>query len=158
MVYKEEHWSAPDEMASEFEVHDFLFGLVRLTKPLVVVETGSYKGHASRIIGLALRGNNRGTLYTCDTDLEMVKATIKMTEGLPVVVSGLPSWKLLSAIKNVDLAFLDSSTDRAEEAKLLNLAPGAIVVLHDARRDYGPLPWASAFFPTPRGLRVYFTS
>lgn len=77
MTYREGLWSAPDIMASEYETFDLLYGLVRLSKPSLCFESGCYLGHGSEAINRALVKNRNGCLITCDTDLQMVQATLK---------------------------------------------------------------------------------
>jgi predicted O-methyltransferase YrrM len=156
--YREGLWSAPDEMATEYETCDFLFGLVRLCKPRVVIETGCYHGYATAAIGAALKLNGHGRLATCDIDPSFVKlVTTEMnTMDVPVSVFGVTGLKLCQDTENVDLAFLDSSGDRAAEAAALHMAPNGFVVVHDAARRYKmPLEWTHIYFPTPRGLSLY---
>src|SRR3990167_7989976 len=52
---------------TEVEISEFLYSLVRILKPKLVLETGTHKGISSTYIGQALRDNNRGgKLITCE--------------------------------------------------------------------------------------------
>src|SRR5258708_3945530 len=61
-------------MAIELEVGEFLNALVRMTKPSIVVETGTHKGFSTLMIAQALKANGKGHLYTFDlTDYGIMK-------------------------------------------------------------------------------------
>lgn len=126
--------TADDEMASEHEVYDFLYGLVRLLKPAVVLETGSYKGGATRLMAQAAKDNGVGEIHTCDTNPDMLEETLRSIYGLPATAILCSGLDLISVLDNIGLAFIDSSGDRVAEVQALNLAPGGVVVLHDAKR------------------------
>lgn len=165
-AYLEGLWSAPDAWASEYETFEFLHGLVRLLKPLIVLETGCYKGHSTAAIAKALSANKQGILFSCDTNPERVAEAQKAVSGFytacrkpAAIISECTGEDLIRDVQNVDLAFLDSSGDRVAEAKGLRLSDRGIVVLHDARRDtykeiLEALHWQSVFVDTPRGLAI----
>ena len=160
MTYKEGLWSSTDEWAAEIEVGDFLYGLVRLTKPILVLETGCYNGDSSYRIAEALKENGVGTLNTCDTDRTKVDETKKRVNGLEVRVHHCSGYDLARTIAKVNIAFLDSSGDRTEEALALNMTSPGWVVLDDAKRDTyrqieTKLGWRSIYFTTPRGLALF---
>jgi predicted O-methyltransferase YrrM len=160
-------WRAPDEMASEYEVGDFLYGLIRLLKPQTVLETGCYRGDTTSHLLTALKANRQkqALLFTCDTN----EACRSITEqclseikgwGVATFVMDLTGEQLARTVADVDLAFLDSSGDRLAEAKALRMKLGGIVVLHDARRPVKEaiekeLGWKSIFIGTPRGLAIF---
>lgn len=154
-------WSAPDGMASEFELGDFMYGLVRLLKPNLVIETGCYNGDTSRRIGEALLENGDGRLVSCDTSIERVVSAQSICVGLPVTILNTHGLDIITK-HPCDLAFIDSGNDatRVEECKALKMSPGGIIVLHDARRsaydDLCAIGWKSWFIPTPRGVAVFF--
>lgn len=62
------------------------YGLVRLTQPDVVVETGVCDGFSSRFLLLAMERNGRGTLHSIDLpsqDVELVPGGARQTDRLP---------------------------------------------------------------------------
>ena len=63
-------WSMIDGWTAEVETLEFLYALVRLTKPWICLETGAWHGHAASAIGRALRENGFGTLYTLECEGE----------------------------------------------------------------------------------------
>lgn len=157
-IESDPRYSAPDAMATEYEVADFMYGLVRLLKPEVLIETGCYRGDMSVVIGKALLANGSGCLYTCDTDPEMVNITENRVKNLPVKVIQCTGHSLCNYTESVDLAFLDSSGDRFQEALALKMSDSGVVVLHDAIRPYD---LESIFprvvsMPTPRGLKIFY--
>lgn len=156
--------SAPDLMASEYEVSEFLGALVRLLKPKVIIETGCYQGHSTRKMAEAVKENGVGHFWTCDTDTEKCKETGDAVSELPVgieICSGLELIERISGVRSIDLAFIDSSGDRVAEVQALQLSPGAVVVLHDSKRpQYKPIwtahPWRVIWeIPTEQGLTLF---
>ena len=57
--------------ATEGEVLQLLYALVSATKPEVCVETGTYAGHGTSAIARALEANDRGHLWTVESDPEV---------------------------------------------------------------------------------------
>jgi Methyltransferase domain len=156
-----ELWSARDTSASEFEVGDFLYGLIRLLKPSVVIETGCYLGDTTELMGQALAVNRFGHLWACDLDEKAVIATLLKVHDLPVTVVHSLSSDLLATTQHVDLAFLDGG-DRLKEARSLKHSPRAFVAMHDAKNHNfsqleQELGWKEMFFPIPRGLSLFQT-
>jgi len=52
---------------SEVEMGELLYGLIRMLKPDLVVETGTYKGGATRYMARACKENDSGHVVTCET-------------------------------------------------------------------------------------------
>lgn len=158
-------WSAPDKDATEHEVTAFVAALVRLTKPLLVVETGTYEGHTTVAIAEALDENqDDGRVVSFEVDVDRA---LRVAEGLrdwarvtivaaPITREHVPA--------PVDLAFLDSGMrSRDDDMRVVwpLLRPGGIVLVHDASPDRPPglvrPPGPHAFLEvaTPRGLNVF---
>jgi len=151
--------SAPSAMAVEYETADFLYGLVRLLKPKVILETGCGEGHSTKAMARGVLENERGRVFTCDIENAHVEEILSLQfDVVGFVMHGVI---LCSQVDNVDLAFLDSSGDRVAECAALQLSPKGVVVLHDSKREeYKPIwtmrPWASIWeIDTPRGLAVF---
>lgn len=159
--------TADDEMASEHEVYDFLYGLVRLLKPKVILETGCYKGGATAAMAKAVAENGVGQIDTCDTIYEMVYEMVESVERATsgrlsdVVFVNVEGIDLCRQTPDVDFAFIDSSGDRVAEVNALQLSPNAVVVLHDSNRpQYKPIwtikPWKSIWhIGTEQGITVF---
>ena len=154
-------WGARDAAASEDEVGDFLYGLVRVLKPGVVVETGCYLGDTTLKINKALAENEYGVLYACDIQEKYVNfVRERLGQALRVIVTRQEGISLVKSLPVVHLAFIDSGGDRLEEAKALNLSRHGILVLHDSRhesvKDFGKqLGMVEVFIPTPRGISIF---
>lgn len=155
-------WSQPTRDATEDEVRDFLYGLVRLIKPEICLELGCHEGDASVAIGDALLKNDFGHLDTCDINLDFVEYTAQRVSGLPVSVFHCPARQLASRVSAVDFAFIDSGKERFEEAKLIHFNHNAFMILHDSKQtEYPGLEdfrkvWKQVLtFDTPVGLALF---
>ena len=163
--------TADDEWASEHEVYDFLYALVRLLKPKVILETGYYKGGSLSAMQRAAADNmiptellsceTNGILYENRTHKNSKPLKIHETSGTHYVVKFVTGEELCRATEGVDLAFIDSSGDRVAEVQALNLAPNGVVVLHDAKRpQYQAIktlrPWKAIWeIDTVQGITVF---
>jgi predicted O-methyltransferase YrrM len=171
-----ENWRCYDHMATEYEVLLFLSALVRMLKPKVCIETGTYQGHGTYFIATALRANGWGVLHTAEPDSgqrELANARVHRM--------GVESWVLLYANTGlgmiemvqtpIDFAFLDSNIDtRIGEmvALLPRLTRSGVVAVHDTSTHHaqynGPrVPFLhlaereglqAINFDTPRGLML----
>ena len=115
-------WHASDMLASEDEVFDFLYGLVRILKPLDCFESGSYHGGATVAIARALRENGvEGFLVSCETDPVAFEIVSQATKDLPVDIRSQPG-EIVAATASWDFAFLDGGgcDERFKQAKALN--------------------------------------
>lgn len=160
-------WTAVDEMASEHETGDLLYGLIRMAKPKHAIETGTYKWNAAHQMIMALTFNRRGFLDTCDiverTQLDIGTIgeyhefhNMKGVDMIPMVAENNP----------IDFAFLDSGDDRKAEAVVLydHLANDSIVVIHDTEREreieameylvQSARAYQVLEFHTPRGIGI----
>jgi hypothetical protein len=164
MSYVEEiagkKWESYDGMASEMELGDFMYGLIRELKPRIVLETGCYLGHTSIPMAKALHENKLGVLHTCDTDPKLCDLLRIDTMDLPMEVHNCTGLELACKIDGVGVAFLDSSGDRVQEACALKMHPDGVVVLHDAHRPsfteiVRAKGWRYFKLPTPRGLGLF---
>jgi predicted O-methyltransferase YrrM len=162
-----ELWSAEDYEASENEVADFLYGLVRLLKPGTIVETGCYKGNATKAIANAVRENGFGDFFSCDINGEYVGQVKDMLRlaNLPGLITPVSGETLLKNLPSVDFAFIDSGgEDREAEIELLLplMKPYSIFCLHDTAPQHEKLARLSekiklpkVYLNTPRGLTIF---
>lgn len=155
-MWQQEQWTAPDEMASEYEVGDLLFGLVRMAKPRLVVETGTYQADTSRRIGHALIANGIGRLVTCDI-LDRGAYVDSRCAGLPVRFRQCNSLEL-PELKEADLVFCDSGDTNTRSAEYAKVKSGCIFVMHDTASfpDVGRFVRASdgLTLPYSRGVGI----
>lgn len=163
-------WETRDEQSAEKEVSDFLYALVRLLKPRVVVETGCWKGDSTIAIAKAVKENGRGELFSCDIDEGLVKETNDWLarEGLKASVCRKRGADLIKSFgeDKIDLAFIDSgkSEVRREEIELVipRLKTFGCLVLHDTAPQHtevcrlaGEIRLPGIYLNTPRGLSLY---
>ncbi len=131
-----------DGMAVEVEVAEFLYTLVRLHRPQLVVESGSGRGMASKYIAEALRDNGTGRLITFEPHPEFRAIATARLAGFPAEVRDGDSRDLQPDDPNPDFLFLDSGPDyRAQEIEYWLQQPApcgrVLTAVHDANRDYG---------------------
>jgi len=132
-------------MAIELEVGEFLNSLVRMTKPAVVVETGTHKGFSTLMISQALKANGKGHLYTFDlTDYGVMKECEQFGVASLVTFakgdSAAGISKLSPTVKNIDFLWLDADHSTEAVIKELNAAlpmlrKGTLVAFHDIITD-----------------------
>lgn len=132
-------------MAVEIEVGEFLNSIVRMTKPEVVVETGTHKGFSTLMIAQALKENGKGHLYTFDLKDYGVLKECEQFGMLPLVTftkgdsaAGISS--LSPRVKNIDFLWLDADHSTEAVIKELNAAlpmlrRGTLVAFHDIITD-----------------------
>lgn len=150
----------------ELEVSDFLYGLVRLTKPTLVVETGTYVADSAVSIGKALRDNGVGHLHTCDTN-PLPEARDRL-HNLPVTIHESRGIDLLRHFPLMDFVFIDSGSPAVREEELMslgewNIPPLGIVAWHDACVSYENMyhafapqrNWPHLVFPSIIGVAVF---
>lgn len=153
--YKEGDYLAFNSGGIECEVGEFLYGLVRVTKPKCLLETGTHKGISSSYIGLALKENNQnGQLFTIEFDSQHWQdaENLFVTLGLiPNVTQGrkkvenfdLSDW-------NIDILFLDTEPDQrfAELVRFFpNVKPGGYILIHDLHNHLSQELIPDAKFP-----------
>lgn len=127
-----EGWGWSGDMKTESEVIDLIYSLVRVTKPTVVVETGTYRGHGTQAISKALEANDRGNLWTVEIEPYEYPETPRTT----FVTANSIEWSAKDAPAGINFAFVDCSSDyhdRVEVFKNLwpRMTPGGIICVHD---------------------------
>ncbi|HYM79257.1 MAG TPA: class I SAM-dependent methyltransferase [Candidatus Dormibacteraeota bacterium] len=173
-------WSMYDGMATEVEVLQFLYALIRMLKPATIIETGTYLGYGTAHLALAAAHNDLGCVHTAEPKRELALSAenlfkrldlsdrVRMFVGPGIEMMRSADWGLGS----VDFAFLDSDCGtRIEEmtALLPHLHEGSVVAVHDTsllhqRVNLGPRVPFKVFasnhdmevmnFNTPRGLML----
>jgi len=164
-------WSMIDGKTAEIETLEFLYGLTRLLKPGIVVETGTWHGHMTVAIAKALRQNGFGKLIAFEIDTDACEIARKRisAEGLTPYAEVRSQSSLEAEIEaSIDLLVLDSAlTVRAAEFRRLSplLSPNAFIIFHDTsvthevvRQDVQQLAGeglvSAIMIPSPRGLAV----
>ena len=158
-------WHATDSMASEMEVSDFMYSLVRLLKPGMVVETGCYTGVTSMRMARALKTNRHGRLATCDIQENLVEEMNQAARRrcLPLEAFCISGLELIGRCDAIDLAFIDSGGNREDEVARARAKMNrfGVIALHDTAphhpesriQDAIDLPWL--YMNTPRGLTLF---
>lgn len=135
-------FTAFDMMAVTLEDGDFLYALVRVTKPRLVIECGTGKGISGTFIAEALRDNGQGgRLVSYEPDMMYAaEARVRLRE-LPatVIVSDSEEWDWEA--EPPDLVYIDSHMGRRHDdiERWLTCGYDGLVLVHDAMRLYPEL-------------------
>lgn len=137
-----ELWRMLDSQTTEVEVLEFLRTLVTTLKPKLVVETGTFLGHATVKLAEGLKENGFGKVITIEFDPAIRARAVDRFN-----TSGLASWiesRLESSLETniegtIDLLYSDShlANREAEIRRLLpRLDPRGVLVIHDASSHF----------------------
>ena len=151
-----------DDMSMTREEQEFIYGLVRALKPMLVVETGTYRGLTAEAIGNAIADNGIGELVTIEINPELARQAAERCAGLPVSVVCADCREYASMLwTGIDLLIIDGGEDRRSEEQAFegHLAPGAVIVRHDATNPTGTYLQGDELedwlvLPSARGLAV----
>lgn len=159
-----DRWHSADTDATEDEVSEFVYGLIRGIQPDVCLETGTHLGHTSFQIGSALKKNGQGVLHTYEPQEAKVAQASALCKGLPIVFHAEKSMSPWS-FGEIDFAWFDSLLPlRAAEFDYYYqfMNSRTMVAFHDAGAHHGP--WSDVIrnhpnvkvidLPTPRGCLV----
>jgi predicted O-methyltransferase YrrM len=129
-------WEHDGTKATEGEVLELLYALVRSTKPERCLETGTFAGHGAKAISNALVANDRGSLITIEFDPELAAALREIE--LPrtrFVEADSYEWVCEDAFGAFDFIFVDCGEweHRVEVAAVAYelLAPRGLMLCHD---------------------------
>jgi len=126
-------WTEFDGTSSELEMSELLYGLVRMLKPKLLVETGTYKGFTTAWLADAIKENNYGEFISCDINEEYITLAQKYLSSLELskfVELRCISSYLVEELKEADFIYSDSDYQcRAKEIELAK--KGCIIVIHD---------------------------
>jgi hypothetical protein len=100
----------PDNTAAEPELLSLLFALVGYCRPAVIVEAGTYKGHATMAMAAALKHYKiRGRIWTADVQDYGQRDTVASNEMGHLVTCHIGDLEaMLERSGPPDFAFLDS--------------------------------------------------
>lgn len=129
-----------DEMASAPATIDLLAMLTSFMQPKVVVEAGTYRGHAALAVANVMRAYDSGHLYTADV-YDNFSATLA---DIPILQPYITWWHgdYLAMLEQVpgeiDLAYIDASDPNDSNLRLehagrtyARLAPGGLLLADD---------------------------
>lgn len=149
-------WPAPYQMSVTLEDAEFLYALVRVTKPGRVLELGTGLGVSGFFIASALEANGPGSwLLTVESNAEYRWAAKELLDDLPVRAYADASGPGLE--EAVDLVFIDSGYERrpSDIDEWLGGDFDGLVVVHDANRQYpGLQQGVGVFLPGSDGLWI----
>ncbi len=161
-----EWWHSKDEQATEAEVIEGIYGLMRLLQPEYVIETGSYEGDMSVAISAALAANGHGRLDCIEVDPDRASATAaRVGENTRVHLMRSLDFE---PDAHIDFAWLDSAAEvRREEFMRFrsHMDSRSIVGIHDAGNHHNVPKMQinrlerdgllrAIYLPTPRGLAL----
>lgn len=133
---KQGDWTCTDETASELELQELLYALVRALKPNLVVETGTYLGDATLQLAMACEANGKGRVVTCDTQEKYLAEARKKLARFPVELV-LGSSLDLPELKEADFIFSDSDY-KFRAAEIGRAKKGAVILVHDTKLSFDP--------------------
>ena len=123
-----EGWGYDGSIATEQEVLQTIYALVRVEKPLILVETGTHTGAGTQAMLQGCRDNGRGHIWT----IEYLDTEFVPTDGVTFVRGDSRTW---DAPDEIDFLFLDCGEPEVRIAALTNLwpkvRPGGLVLVHD---------------------------
>lgn len=133
------------DAGTEVEVSEFLYSMVRMLKPNLILETGTHKGISSTFIGQALKDNNKGKIITMEVQqphIDDAKALWKDVGVDDYIIShNQDSLKFnLDPNVQIDILFLDSEPQlRFDEFVHFwpNIVPGGFIFIHDLHTNLG---------------------
>ena len=163
-----EGWNYGGDMSTEGEVLDLLYSLVRVQRPEVCVETGTYHGHGTLAIAKALDKNERGHLWTVENyDLYEYAGHDRVTHVYADSVVWSDQLDTNAPEEAVDFAFVDCGEPdgRLEVFRnmLKHMRKGGLIAVHDTRfyddQFLDALNAATGFpgftFPALNGLTIW---
>lgn len=145
----------------EIEVGEFLYALVRISKPELVYETGTHKGIGAMYLGKGLKDNGFGRLHTHEYEPSHVrdaKRLIELTELADFVVVHQGNSLQINPVGQIDLLFLDTEPQiRFQEFVNLfpHVRPGGFVLIHDLHRHMHQIENEEHGFAWPYGKVPY---
>lgn len=123
----------------EVEVGEFLYGLVRMLKPALILETGTHYGISAAYMGMALRDNGAGWIVTYEFLPENHRIATDFIDKLELdghVVCRLDNVAAIPAHEHqdIDILFLDTEP-QTRFGELLQfydrVKPGGLILIHD---------------------------
>ena len=127
-------YTARHPQSAEDEIGDFLWGVIRLTHPDHVLETGSYEGDTTRRMVDAVTRNGHGLVTTVELDPSRAEAVAKRNPAARVLTGSYDTVDLAPPDGgSYGVAFFDSHWERDREYHAARpfLRAGAVLAFHD---------------------------
>lgn len=140
------------------EEGDFLYGLVRILRPLRCLETGTNIGVSASYTCLALRDNNYGSLVTIEHSVTVAALAREKLTSMGFTNFTIECLKVEEYVSDepIDFLWLDTELDQ-RFAELVRFFPqmtdGAVACIHDMPKLESPL-----FGLVPKELRDLLNS
>jgi predicted O-methyltransferase YrrM len=129
---KSEGWIYRGDMATEGEVLELIHAIIRITKPEICVETGTYHAHGTQAIANGLQMNGKGKVWTVEAHDDYEYSPHDFVE---FIQADSVEWTANEAPKNIDFAFVDCGPPDVRIKAFTNLlpkmAPDGIIMVHD---------------------------
>jgi hypothetical protein len=135
------------------EEGEFLYGLIRILKPMQVLETGTNIGVSTMYMALAMQDNGGGNIITVEGYKQPFERAMRhfelagLTEYVTQVGGMSTSIDLARMRVRPDFMWLDTELDiRFKELVMFYpfLTPGGFIAIHDCPRldvkEFGPVP------------------
>jgi len=160
-------WTSEDDQATEDQVLDGLYGLVRLLQPQFVLETGSHLGFGTLRIAQAIDLNGHGTLLSVENDHLLFAEAKKKVKHFPFVRMRLCDSLELEIDQPIDFAWFDSGPGWLRYQEFERFFPmmhdRTVVAFHDTGLQHPEIRESvqklmkrrlcdGALLPTPRGI------
>lgn len=134
-----------NDAGTEVEVSEFLYSIIRMLKPNLILETGTHKGISAAFMGQALKDNNKGKLITTEINQAFIDDAKALWNDIGIndyIISHKEHSLKLNIDANIrfDILFLDSEPEfRFDEFNRFwpNLIPAGLIIVHDLYRDIG---------------------
>lgn len=168
VLHNEGHWNEPlnfdlpgftsfNDAGVETETGEFLYGMVRVLKPLNVLETGTHWGVGAAYMGQALLDNNQGHLDTIEFDPANIDKAKKRMVDLQLsdrVQCHFGDARTFIPVTDYGFILLDTEP-QTRFGELLryfpHLLPGGYIFIHDLHRHMHQIPNEEHGFAWPFG-------
>jgi hypothetical protein len=125
----------------ECEIGEFLYGLVKMVKPKIILETGTHYGISSTYFGIGLKENGEGKLITLDTSYyENQAINLWKQLGIDQHIDFVQCHSLKYTPKNkIDILFLDSEPKWRYDEFIKyfdDVNDGGIIIIHDLHHHF----------------------
>jgi predicted O-methyltransferase YrrM len=134
------HFTMADDGGVETQTGTFLYGLLNILQPELVLETGTYTGVSAMYMGQALKDNGHGHIITLEISpvhKERAERLWVQTGVSPFVTCQQVASLEYQTSSQFDFIFLDSEPEfRFKELVKFypNLKPGGYIFIHDLHR------------------------
>ena len=137
------YYTMADDGGVEHPVGSFLYGLVKILQPQLILETGTYSGISSLYMAQALKENSHGELITVEHEMFHKQRAERLWEkcGVNQYVTCINQSSLdFQPNQQYDLLFLDSEP-QIRYQELVNFFPhlkeGGYIGIHDLHGHMG---------------------